>query len=286
MERNAPLAPLTTFGIGGPADLLVYPESEQELARWLRSGDVSLVLGGGSNLLVSDKGVRGVVLCLSKMFKAVTFAPPSEGQVIVRAQAGAHLGRIVAEAYKRSLAGLEFAMGIPGTLGGALVMNAGAKDGEMKNVVEHVRVMKRDGQILEMNASDCGFEYRKSSFPEGSVILDCAIRLAEGDKEKIHEKMRSNQLARKASQPLDMQSAGSVFKNPAGDFAGRLIEAAGLKGVSIGGAMVSEKHANFIVNLGWAKASDVLAVMETVEKKVLETAGIRLEREIRLAGAF
>lgn len=286
MEHNAPLAALTSFHIGGPAETLAWPAAQEQLAGYLRSGEVSLILGGGSNLLVSDRGVRGVTLGLAKGFSEIRFTPAPAGIVTAHVQGGAQLGRLVAEAYKRSLSGLEFAMGIPGTVGGALIMNAGARDNEMKDIADSVTVMTPDGKMVEMKKAECGFGYRSSSFPKGSVIVDCALKLKEGVKEEIHIKMRKNQLARKASQPLDLPSAGSVYKNPPGEYAGHLLETAGMKGYTVGGARVAEKHANFIVNLGWARAADVVAVMEEAERRVYSAFGVKLEREIRLAGEF
>ena len=281
----APLWKRTTFHIGGPADLLVFPETEADVARWLRSGDVSLILGGGSNLLVSDTGVRGVTLSLGPAFGDVKIEK-KEGSVIVTAGASVTMTRLAGILMKSSVTGLEFAYGIPGMLGGALVMNAGAKDGEMKDVVDSVRVVTAEGARVEIRRDEIGFGYRSSSFPEGCVITGAVLRLREGRREEINEKMRRNQLARKTTQPLNLPSAGSVYKNPAEDFAGRLIDAAGLKGASVGDAKVSEKHANFIVNAGRATAADVMELMRLVEQRVFESSGTMLDREVRLAGDF
>lgn len=284
-EEKVPMRERTTLRVGGPADLVVYPGNIRELVEVMREGGVSLVLGGGSNLLVSDEGVRGTALSLGQAFRAAEIKRRGE-DVLIEAGAGVLLAKLSGMAMKASAAGLEFAYGIPGTLGGALVMNAGAGGGRMKDVVETVDVVTREGEAVRLRGEEAGFGYRSSSFPEGCVITSAVIRLREGDARKINEKMRRLQLERKASQPLSMPSAGSVFKNPPGDFAGRLIEAAGLKGAREGGAMVSEKHANFIVNTGSASAADVHGLMIRVEREVYGKFGVRLEREIRLVGRF
>lgn len=285
VERNFPLWKKTTFRIGGPADVLVWPRTAEEVARWLRAGEVSLILGGGSNLIVSDSGVRGVTLCLEEGFSEVVIEEAGE-DVIVTAQAGVPLTRLAGAVMKNSASGMEFAYGIPGSLGGALIMNAGAKDGEMKDVVDTVTIVTPEGEVKDLSRDGCGFGYRSSAFPEECVITGARLRLAKGVKEEINEKMRRYQLERKKSQPLGMPSAGSIFKNPQGDYAGRLIAAAGLKGVASGAAKVSEKHANFIVNTGRARAADVLELIRVIERKVFETFGVQLEREARIVGEF
>lgn len=286
VEKNAPLSMFTTFRIGGPADRLVHPRSVEEALSVLSREGRAFILGGGSNILVSDEGVRGVTMRFSKFCVDVEFSPSQGNKVIARAQAGVSLTRLSGLAMRRGLSGLEFAYGIPGTLGGALVMNAGTREGEMKDVTVSVTAVTKDGAVKKLSGGECGFSYRSSGFAEGDVIVECELALACGDPTRIHERMRKGWEARKASQPLDKPSAGSVFKNPTGDFAGRLIEAAGLKGYCVGGAMVSQKHANFIVNTGGAMAGDVLAVIKEAERRVYETSGVRLEREIKLVGRF
>lgn len=283
--RNEPLWNKTTFRIGGPAQTLVYPETQAELAHWLASGEVSFILGGGANLLVADEGIGGVTIGLTKGLCGWSLERRG-GKVIVAAQAGIGLTKLAGLLMKEAVAGLEFAYGIPGSLGGALVMNAGAKGREMKDVVESVTVMEAEGRERTLARDEIGFSYRASSFPEGVVIAGATLSLSAGGAEEINERMRNYQVERKRSQPLDRPSAGSVFKNPPGDFAGRLIEAAGLKGESVGGARVSEKHANFIVNMGGATAKDTLALIRKVEREVYERFGVRLEREIKLVGDF
>lgn len=286
VETNAPLSRFTTFRIGGPADRLVHPGSAEEVKALLSREERVFILGGGSNILVSDAGVRGVTMRLAGCFADVEFSPGPGNTVVARAQAGVSLTRLSALAMRRGLSGLEFAHGIPGALGGALVMNAGTREGEMKDITVCVTAIGSGGIERRLTGGECGFAYRSSGFGEGDVIVECELALTPGDAGRIHEKMRRGWEARMASQPLDKPSAGSVFKNPPGDFAGRLIEAAGLKGYRVGGAMVSGKHANFIVNTGGARAGDALAVMKEAERRVYEMSGVRLEREIRLVGRF
>ncbi|MBI4665887.1 MAG: UDP-N-acetylmuramate dehydrogenase [Nitrospinae bacterium] len=286
VEVNAPLAGLTTFGIGGPADRLVFPATAEEAGRWIRSGEVSLILGGGSNTLVSDAGVRGTALCLAGVLAEVEFLQGPGGQMVIEAQAGVSFTKLAVAACRQSLSGLEFAHGIPGTVGGAIVMNAGTRDGEVKDVLLSATVVTREGETITLGSDDMGFAYRSSALPKDALILSCRFVAREGDRARIKERMRQSQLARKASQPLDIPSAGSVFKNPPGDYAGRLIEAAGLKGTRIGGARVSEKHANFIVNEGGATARDVRALMKLAQDRVYEMSGVKLAPEIKLVGEF
>ena len=286
LEKNVPLWQKTTFKIGGPADIVVYPETAQELAEWMKKESASFVLGGGSNILVADKGIRGAIISLTRGFMDMRIEKQKDGAISAHVGAGALLTKISSKLMESSIAGLEFGYGIPGTVGGALIMNAGALGGEMKDVVESVTYVTQNGDIKTLNNKECGFSYRSSAFPDGCVITETKLRLKEGDKQKIHEDMRQKYMSRKSSQPLDLPSAGSVFKNPDGDFAGRLIESAGLKGVAHGGAKISEKHANFIVNTGGAKAADVLCLIEKTEDIVNKNFGISLKREVRLAGEF
>ena len=286
VEKNAPLSRFTTFRIGGPAERLVHPRNVEEAMTVLSKEGEAFILGGGSNILVSDEGVRGVTMRLSKFCADVEFSQGHGNAVIARAQAGVSLTRLSGLAMRRGLSGLEFAYGIPGTLGGALAMNAGTREGEMKDIAVSVTAVTRDGAVKRLSGGECGFSYRSSGFADGDMIVECELALKRGDSALINGRMRKGWEARKASQPLDKPSAGSIFKNPAGDFAGRLIEAVGLKGYSVGGAMVSEKHANFIVNTGGASAGDVLAVIKEAERRVYETSGARLEREIKLVGRF
>lgn len=265
---------------------IVYPETLEEVSRIMKGGEVTFVLGGGSNILVSDAGIKGTALSLSRGFRDVRISERKNGEAVIIAGSGAGLTKLAKTMGEESLSGLEFGFGIPGFVGGALKMNAGAYGGEMKNVVETVTVVTNDGEIETLSQEECGFDYRASRFPDGSVIVETTLRLIEGEKERIGEKMRQSYKLRKENQPLEIPSAGSIFKNPEGESAGRLIEKAGLKGYRVGGAAVSARHANFIVNLGNAKAENVLALIEKIENTVSNKFGINLEREIKLVGEF
>ena len=239
---DEPMNRHTTFRVGGPADALVCPESEEELCQLLgwcrREGIPSYIIGNGSNLLVSDEGVRGVVIQLFKNYSAV-----SRQQETLLAQAGARLSVLAHEALEGSLTGLEFASGIPGTLGGAVTMNAGAYGGEMKDVLTRVRVLQKDGSIYWMDAADLELGYRTSRIQkEGGIVLEAELRLAPGERDRIAQRMEELKEQRVTKQPLDLPSAGSTFKRPEGYFAGKLIMDAVLRGYTVGGAQVSDIH--------------------------------------------
>ena len=285
VEEKAPLSGLTSFGIGGLAEFLVRPASIDEIATLIKTGDTPFILGGGSNLLISDEGISGVTALIGRSFSDVRI-DDSGDDVLVHAKAGAKVSQLAAYLMKKSIAGFEFAYGLPGTIGGALVMNAGARGGEIKDVLNNATIITKEGEIVALNATECRFGYRVSAFPKGSVITEATLKLRRGEQEEIHRSMRENQIKRKATQPLEIPSAGSVFKNPPGDYAGRLIESVGLKGRASGGAIISEKHANFIVNEKNATAQDVYNLIRLIEKKVYEETGVTLEREIRLVGKF
>lgn len=279
---------LTTLRVGGPADALVDPVDPWEVARvvaWCRSRGVPwLPMGRGSNLLVRDGGIRGVVLRIGEAMGGwrIEQAGP---WVRVLAQAGCAISRLLQEAVRRGWDGLSFLTGIPGYLGGAVAMNAGTSEGAMEGIVEAVSWVDPDGELLTQSRRDLRFGYRSLHMPEGSVIVQVSLNLRQGEVERVREELRSQMLRRKATQPLGRLSAGSIFKNPPGDFAGRLIERAGLKGLARGGATVSELHANFILNQGGeARASDVLALMEYIQRRVAEHSGVHLEPEVRVVG--
>lgn len=239
------------------------------------------ILGNGSNLLVSDKGYGGVMILMGEGFAQIREDVSGE----LAAGAGALLSRIAREAQEHSLTGFEFAAGIPGTLGGAVVMNAGAYDGEMKNVLKTVRVMDKNGRILELSANELELGYRRSCIQEKEyIVLSAVISLKQGDKEAIQTKMAELAGKRRDKQPLEYPSAGSTFKRPAGYFAGKLIEDAGLRGYREGGAQVSEKHCGFVINSGGATAEDIRLLCRSVQKKVKETSGVDLETEVRMIG--
>ncbi|MGI5840593.1 MAG: UDP-N-acetylmuramate dehydrogenase [bacterium] len=284
VRLNEPLAPYTTFRIGGPADALVLPENGNELQTVLRyCADVGLslfLLGRGSNLLIRDKGIRGVVVKLAGEFNRITVS----GTAIL-AGAGAQLAETARVAQQHGLGGMEFAHGIPGSIGGATVMNAGAYNGEMKDIVTSVRVVDRQGVSQEMDRDAMAFGYRHSVLQGSDLIaIEVRLRLQPADLAAVRAKMDNLAARRRAKQPLDLPSAGSTFRRPPGYYAGTLIEQTGLKGVRIGDAQVSELHAGFIVNLGRATADDVMALIKIVQEKVREKFGVELETELKVVG--
>ena len=275
----------TTFRIGGCADVFVTPQSITEAADIVRlllaRGVKYTVIGNGSNLLVSDKGYRGCIVCMGSAVGDITVS----GQVIT-AGAGALLSKVANAAYESGLTGLEFASGIPGTLGGAVVMNAGAYGGEMKDVITSVTMLDAgNGQTVIFTGEDMKFGYRTSIVKNHPlIVLEAQITLETGSKEEIREKMDDFARRRKEKQPLEFPSAGSTFKRPEGYFAGKLIEDAGLKGFSVGGAAVSEKHCGFVVNKGGATASDIIELIKKVRLTVNEKFGVLLEPEVVILG--
>ena len=283
--ENEPLSRHTSFRIGGPAEVLACPDCERDLSAVLRlcrqEGIPCRILGGGTNILAPDGGVGGVVL-LTKGLDRVRSVSETE----IEAGCGASLARLANYAQKHGLTGLEFAHGIPGTVGGGMYMNAGAYGGEMVQVAVSARFLRPDGEIETVSGQDLGLSYRHSAFMEREgVILSARFRLTPGDPEAILARMRELSEKRRASQPLELPSAGSAFKRPVGGYAAALIQNAGLKGFRVGGAAVSEKHSGFVVNLGGATAADVLSLLEQVRARVLADSGIALEPEIRLWGA-
>ncbi|MCL1805024.1 MAG: UDP-N-acetylmuramate dehydrogenase [Clostridiales bacterium] len=285
---QAPLSAYTSWKIGGPARLMVWPEGEGKLAQLIkhcsREGFPLRFLGLGTNLLASDEGVEALVVHTGKLDQAVWPAAPQgdvESAVTVEAGAGLPLAGLAAAAARKGLRGLEFAAGIPGSFGGALIMNAGAYGGQISDLVEYVRCMDAEGDIHVLDGQEAGFGYRSSSLREsGELIVSGALRLIPGDADEIRALMDSYLQARREKQPLDLPSGGSVFRNPAGGGAGRYIDQAGLKGQRVGGAQISGKHANFIVNLGGAKAGEVRELMEAAGREVRERFGVELESEI------
>ena len=283
---DEPMSRHTTFKCGGPASLFLRPRNVAEvidIINILKANEEEyFVLGNGSNLLVSDKGYDGTVISMG-YFDDIHI----EDEVQICAEGGAMNSAIAAMARDNSLTGFEFAAGIPGTIGGAMTMNAGAYGGEMKDIVKEVILLSSDGEIETYSGQDMEFDYR-DSFIKGKeyVVLFVVLELQKGDKEEITAKMQELALKRKEKQPLEYPSAGSTFKRPEGNFAGKLIEDAGLKGYSIGGAMVSEKHCGFVVNNGNATAADVYKLICDVKEKVLENFGVTLEPEVILLGDF
>lgn len=281
----------TSFAIGGPVDLLAFPVDRDDLVLLLRElgsrKESFFVLGGGTNILVKDGGFRGAAINLKRL-KAVRvereYHSVGGRYSVLSVDAGAPLGSLLGFAANRGLTGLEFATGIPGTVGGAVCMNAGTADGEMGDVVEAVTIMSPEGEIMTMSRDEMGFGYRTANVPGRHVVLGATIALRHEDPDAVKHRIRMLIEKRRTRQPWGYPNAGSVFKNPLDESAGRLIEAAGLKSRKVGGAQVSDRHANFIVNLGNAKASDVLRLMEIVRNAVYETRGIELEPEIKIMG--
>ena len=281
-----PMKNHTTFRIGGPAEALALPKTPEEVAEVVRfcheHAQPYYVLGNGSNLLVSDEGYRGLVLQLYRNFNDIQV----NGEMIT-VQAGAMLAAVARTAYQAGLTGLEFASGIPGTIGGAVVMNAGAYGGEMKNVLKEVTVLTKEGEVLVIPAKALELGYRTSVIPKnGWIVLGAVLQLKKGDQEQILARMEELKEQRITKQPLDLPSAGSTFKRPEGYFAGKLIMDAGLRGFTVGGAQVSEKHCGFVVNRGNATAADVWELICEVKRRVKEMTGVELEPEVKLLGDF
>jgi len=281
-----PLCNHTTFRVGGKADAFLSVRNEEQLKKAVllcKEYEVPfLVLGNGSNLLVSDNGYRGMVILIGKDMSDIRV----EG-TRVTALAGATLGSVAQVAAKNSLGGMEFASGIPGTIGGAIVMNAGAYDGEMKMVVEEVRVLTQDGAILTLSNEELEFSYRTSRVKkERMIVLSVTLLLQPQKQELIYEKMNDFAARRREKQPLEFPSAGSTFKRPEGMFAGKLIMDAGLRGYSVGDAQVSEKHCGFVINKGNATAEEISRLILDVQGKVKESFGVTLETEVIFIGDF
>ena len=279
-----PMAKHTSFRIGGPADLLAQPADEAELAALLQVASEHAVpvtlIGNGSNLLVRDKGIRGLIIKLGNLFSGVEVC----GNTLTFG-CGVSLAMASKKAASLSLSGLEFAVGIPGTIGGAVYMNAGAYDGEMAKVVIKVRVMDEQGKTSELAASELDFAYRHTALQNsGRIVTSVTVSLVPGDADAIAAKMADFSQRRISKQPLELPSAGSMFKRPPGYFAGTLIDQTGLKGYTVGGAQVSTKHAGFVVNIGGATASDVLQLISDVQSKVFAAHGVHLEPEVLVLG--
>jgi UDP-N-acetylmuramate dehydrogenase len=284
IKKEEPLKKHTTFRVGGPAEYLVAPAIPEipDLVELCRRYDMPLtVIGNGSNLLVSDQGLRGVVLELGKAASGVELS--GEGNLI--ASAGSLLSEVAALAARNSLTGMEFAAGIPGSVGGAVVMNAGAYGGEMKDILTGVKVLTAGGEIRMRGADELDLSYRHSRMmEERELILEACIHLEPGDETAIRARMEELKNKRVEKQPLEYPSAGSTFKRPEGYFAGKLIQDAGLRGFRIGDAQVSEKHCGFVINRGAATADQILQVIREVQRLVKEHSGVELVPEVRLLG--
>lgn len=281
--ENEPMRDHTSFKIGGNAPVMFFPENEEEIVFLLseakKLGIEPLVIGNGSNLLVTDENLTFPVIKTGERMKAITLT----GEDTIEAQSGALLSTIAVAALKESLEGFEFAHGIPGTLGGAVMMNAGAYGGEMKDVVYSVKALGEDGVVREYFGEENNFSYRHSRYADsGEIVLSAKIRLKKGNYDEIKGKMEELGTKRRTSQPLTLPSAGSTFKRPVGGYAAALIQDAGLKGYTIGGAQVSEKHSGFVVNIGGATFNDVIELMDYIKKTVYEKFGIELSPEVRI----
>ena len=284
VKIDEPMKKHISFRVGGPADILVKPRTEdqlREIIKLVKKENIPyLIIGNGSNLLVKDGGIRGVVIELSNNFNSFEIS-----NNIVEIQAGALLSVVGKAVLRSNLKGFEFAAGIPGTLGGALAMNAGAYGGEMRHIVKSVRLMDMEGNIFEFTNEQMEFEYRRSILTkEEYVVLSTEIELQEGDYEEIKATMAHYTQQRVTKQPLSLASAGSTFKRPPGYFAGKLIEDSGLRGLTLRGAQVSEKHCGFVVNLGNATAKDLLDLMYVVKSTVNAKFGVMLEEEVKIIG--
>ena len=280
---NESLKKHTTYGIGGPADLMIFPKSKKDLIKVveiINKNKIQLaILGSGSNVLVSDNGIRGAVISLKNSLKQIEV-----DDNILYAECGTMLGKIVKHAVKNNLIGLENLNGVPGTLGGALIMNAGAWGGEISENLIHVEVINSKSEIQKIQKKDLNFSYRQSSFNKDDILLSAKFNLKKADKDIIKENFIEAQSGRKKSQPLNKRSAGSLFKNPKNNSAGKLLDEAGLKGFSIGDAKISEKHANFFINDGDATSKDMLMLIKKAHKEVKDKFNVNLSLEVKLMG--
>ncbi len=287
-----PLARYTSLRIGGPADVLIEVDTIESLRQIQAVAyDYAIplfILGGGTNLLIRDGGIHGMVVTMRGTFRTYRVEPAAVADALARAHVhagvGCSLSRLAMHTARRGWRGLEFAYGIPGTLGGAMVMNAGTHLGDLSQVLVAANVMRQDGQVCELPAHTLGLRYRSSSYPPGAIVLQATLRLQPGDRETIETTMRDAHARRQRTQPLWLPNAGSIFKNPPGTAAARLIDTLGLKGARIGGVMVSPLHANFLVNVGQATAADVEALMALIQERVQQAYGLTLEPEVRIVG--
>ncbi|MEE0885066.1 MAG: UDP-N-acetylmuramate dehydrogenase [Faecalimonas sp.] len=283
---DEPMKKHTTFRVGGNADYFVMPQNAEEVKKIValcKDAEVPYyILGNGSNLLVGDRGYRGVIIQIYKAMNDIQI----EGDR-VKAQAGALLSRVGTATLEAELTGFEFAAGIPGTVGGAVFMNAGAYGGEMKDIIVNATVLTQDGDIITINKEDLELGYRTSVIAKkGYVVLEAEYQLQKGDKEAIRARMDELKCQRVTKQPLEYPSAGSTFKRPEGYFAGKLIQDAGLRGFQVGGAQVSEKHCGFVINKDQATAADIRELMRQVSDKVMQEFGVKLEPEVKTLGEF
>jgi UDP-N-acetylmuramate dehydrogenase len=281
---NEPMANHTSFKIGGPAKILVLPENSDQIVNTIRlcksMDQPYLIMGNGSNILVEDKGIDALIIKISEQMSSVEF----DGDTVI-AESGVLLSKLSKMIQRASLKGFEFASGIPGTLGGAIFMNAGAYDGEIKDVIEWVEVITPEDEIIRIDSKALAFDYRTSVVRDkGYIVLRCAIKLEKGDPMIIQEIINELTYKRVSRQPLEYPSAGSTFKRPPGFYAGQLIEDAGLRGLRHGDAQVSEKHCGFVINVGKATCNEVMDLIRVIQKVVKDTFDVDLEREVRIFG--
>jgi len=284
---DEPMCRHTSMGVGGNADVMVVPADVEELKRVVsylaQKGTKAFPVGNWTNIIVRDGGYRGVILSLKRL-KDIAVNYESGGKAVINAGAGASLSELVQITLREGLTGMEFCAGIPGTIGGAVRMNAGAFGREIKDVLVSAMLMDRNGEIRDMKREDLQFEYRNLSMAEGDIVLSTAFHVERGTHEQIRNRVNEIMLQRRQKHPLEYRNAGSIFKNPRNVPAGMLIDEVGLKGTRVGDAMVSEKHGNFIVNVGEAKAQDILTLIDIVQEKVLLEKGVRLETEVKVIG--
>ena len=282
------LSRYTSLRVGGIADIMIYPANVKELQTVIhysrRHAVPYCIMGRGTNLLIKDGGIRGIVIKLSRCCNTINITETVKSQVTLTAGAGVPLRRLLAFAVNRELSGLEFASGIPGSLGGALAMNAGAQGKEMKDVTDTITMLTPQTEVIEHKHSSLHFDYRKLHLSRGTVIVKAVLKMKRSNRKTLLRRIEQIDAWRRRMQPLNLPSAGSVFKNPPGQSAGQLVEQSGLKGFMVGKAQVSEKHANFIVNRGGATARDILSLLEIMQNRVYQATGIQLEPEIRIAG--
>lgn len=283
LRLNESMAKHTSFQIGGPAEVMAFPKNNDELAEILKKSALldtkPVILGAGTNILAPDRGMNSLVICLKDCMDGMERLEDDQ----IRVAAGVTMARAAVFAAGQGLGGMEFAHGIPGTVGGGVFMNAGAYGGEIKDICQSVDIMRLDGTLETLPADQMNFSYRHSRLEdEQGIVVSAVFKLAPKPEAEVRKKMQELMKKRKASQPLEYPSAGSAFKRPVGGFAAALIDQAGLKGFRVGGAAVSEKHAGFVVNLGGATAQNVLDLLEQVAQKVLDASGIQLEPEVRI----
>ena len=283
LSFNEPMAKHTSFRIGGGAEVMAFPKNREELSQLLKTSVLldckCAILGAGTNVLAPDQGIPGLVICLKDCLDGMERLDDTH----IRVMAGVTMTRAAVFAANLGLAGMEFAHGIPGSIGGGVYMNAGAYGGELCQIVESVEVMDMEGNLRILSREEMQFSYRHSILEDqGGIVVSVVLSLTEGSSEEIKARMKELQAKRSASQPLDMPSAGSAFKRPVGGYAAALIEQSGMKGFQVGGAAISTKHAGFAVNLGGATAEDVKNLLRQVSDKVFENSGIRIEPEIRI----